>query len=246
MAVNLRRKISTVQIFHLNIDYLHCQCPFEQMEVVLVPGIDPGLEPETLRFANDFLAVNKSASSNMKLRTILTFLTLCTFVLAEVPYEPFVDRGMFYKTALDHENVCQQPIESGICRLHLPRYGYNTTSKQCGQFVYRGCDANRNNFRAEGGCKRVCIDRQPCPISSLVKPKQGCRYNEELNDRDCPKYELVCDVKSGSCPTDHQRAHLTSACTVKCSHSDNQCPGEEKCCRIGCNIICVPPVPDNQ
>uniref|UniRef100_A0A915IKY6 WAP domain-containing protein n=1 Tax=Romanomermis culicivorax TaxID=13658 RepID=A0A915IKY6_ROMCU len=113
---------------------------------------------------------------------------------------------------LDHENICKQPIQSGICMAYFPRYGYNSTT---------------------------------CPIPSLSKPKQGCRYNEEPDDRDCPKYEIVCDVKPGLCPTDHESAHIPNACSFQCSHSDDRCPGEEKCCKIGCNVICVPPVPAN-
>uniref|UniRef100_A0A915KW44 WAP domain-containing protein n=1 Tax=Romanomermis culicivorax TaxID=13658 RepID=A0A915KW44_ROMCU len=53
-------------------------------------------------------------------------------------------------------------------------------------------------------------------------------------------------IKPGSCPTEINDIPYKDACTIECSHSDSRCKRKEKCCKIGCNIICVPPVFGNQ
>ncbi|NXX41697.1 WAP protein, partial [Tricholaema leucomelas] len=48
--------------------------------------------------------------------------------------------------------------------------------------------------------------------------------------------------KAGFCPA---RAGLfpTYDCRAQCWH-DAECPGQEKCCRSGCDYICLPPAPE--
>uniref|UniRef100_A0A915IN15 Uncharacterized protein n=1 Tax=Romanomermis culicivorax TaxID=13658 RepID=A0A915IN15_ROMCU len=156
-------------------------------------------------------------------------------VKAEIPYDQFIDK------ALNHERVCiEPPAFVGMCRAAFPRFSFHKSDNQCKRFIYGGCDGNENNFETEGHCKRVCIDKQTCPVPELQKPREGCRYDESLNEKGCPKYVIVCDVKSGKCPNDHAKAHQ-DACVVECGYGDDKCPGAEKCCKIGCNRICVAP-----
>uniref|UniRef100_A0A915KWW4 BPTI/Kunitz inhibitor domain-containing protein n=1 Tax=Romanomermis culicivorax TaxID=13658 RepID=A0A915KWW4_ROMCU len=167
--------------------------------------------------------------------SLLCFCAVFIRLNAEVTYNPFVDK------ALKHQNVCNQTFSvAGHCRdVHL-RFSYDQETKECKKFIYGGCRGNENSFDTEGHCKRVCINKQPCTIPSLQKPKAGCRYDESLNDNGCPKYEIVCDVKPGQCPTDHERAR--NSVIFGCDYSDNRCNGVEKCCKIGRSHICVPPV----
>uniref|UniRef100_A0A915KKM3 WAP domain-containing protein n=1 Tax=Romanomermis culicivorax TaxID=13658 RepID=A0A915KKM3_ROMCU len=79
-----------------------------------------------------------------------------------------------------------------------------------------------------------------CDIPSLQKAKAGCHYDKSLNENGCPKNIIVCDVKPGQCPTDHEKGRKNIV--IECDHSDEICDDAEKCCKIGRSRICVPPV----
>uniref|UniRef100_A0A915KL08 BPTI/Kunitz inhibitor domain-containing protein n=1 Tax=Romanomermis culicivorax TaxID=13658 RepID=A0A915KL08_ROMCU len=145
-------------------------------------------------------------------------------------------------TALNYNNVCKQPIERGFCKMYYRSYGYNTTTERCQQFAFGGCDGNENNFETERGCERVCVRKKPCRIRRLRKPRPGCRLEMKIDDRDCPQYKLVCDVKLWSCPTKINDIRYKNACTTECGRTEARCKGGKKCCKIGCSTICVPPV----
>uniref|UniRef100_A0A915IM03 BPTI/Kunitz inhibitor domain-containing protein n=1 Tax=Romanomermis culicivorax TaxID=13658 RepID=A0A915IM03_ROMCU len=154
---------------------------------------------------------------------------------AEIPYNPFVDK------ALNHQDVCYQTSAvGGRCRAFFPRFSYHPRRNECKKFIYGGCHGNENSFDTEGHCKRVCVDKQPCAIPSLQKPKAGCRYDESLNENGCPKNVIVCDVKPGQCPPDRETGRRNIV--YQCDHSDEICDGAEKCCKIGRSRLCVPPV----
>ncbi|KAL6256932.1 hypothetical protein P5V15_011867 [Pogonomyrmex californicus] len=57
--------------------------------------------------------------------------------------------------------TCQLPIERGLCRAYITRYGYNSISGQCERFIYTGCQGNANNFKSMALCEEACmmIDR---------------------------------------------------------------------------------------
>nr|P81906.1 RecName: Full=Inducible serine protease inhibitor 2; Short=ISPI-2 [Galleria mellonella] len=48
---------------------------------------------------------------------------------------------------------CTLPLETGICRAELHRFGYDTKLKECTQFVYGGCHHNENNFKKLEVCR---------------------------------------------------------------------------------------------
>nr|ADK26057.1 Kunitz-type protease inhibitor precursor [Galleria mellonella] len=51
---------------------------------------------------------------------------------------------------------CTLPLETGICRAELHRFGYDTKLKECTQFVYGGCHHNENNFKSLEDCRAAC------------------------------------------------------------------------------------------
>ncbi|XP_063714794.1 amyloid-beta precursor protein-like [Symsagittifera roscoffensis] len=58
----------------------------------------------------------------------------------------------------DDSNVhrCDQPSKVGPCRAAMPRYFFNTVTKECEMFIYGGCNANRNNFVSLVDCQIAC------------------------------------------------------------------------------------------
>ncbi|XP_073488720.1 carboxypeptidase inhibitor SmCI-like [Aquarana catesbeiana] len=68
--------------------------------------------------------------------------------------------------------VCEQPRDPGPCKAHVKRYYYDQETETCKDFIYGGCEGNRNNFKTEEECKRICIsvcnqppDPGPCKAS---------------------------------------------------------------------------------
>ena len=48
------------------------------------------------------------------------------------------------------------PIETGMCAAYFVRYGYNSTSQQCEEFIYGGCGGNENRFKSMEECRHAC------------------------------------------------------------------------------------------
>ncbi|KAI0239009.1 Kunitz-type serine protease inhibitor bitisilin-2 [Lamellibrachia satsuma] len=51
---------------------------------------------------------------------------------------------------------CYLPAETGPCRAYFPRWYYNCATCKCEKFVYGGCKGNRNRFKTERACRRIC------------------------------------------------------------------------------------------
>lgn len=58
--------------------------------------------------------------------------------------------------AFNSAETCNLPPVVGHCAAAIPRYFYNSTSKQCEPFIYGGCQGNKNNFASETECLLHC------------------------------------------------------------------------------------------
>ncbi|CDW53412.1 Kunitz BPTI and Lustrin cystein domain containing protein [Trichuris trichiura] len=63
------------------------------------------------------------------------------------------------------DTVCMAPVEDGEGKYSLPRYYYNSLTKQCLPFTYSGSGGNRNNFLSLGDCESACPG-QPATTSA--------------------------------------------------------------------------------
>lgn len=54
------------------------------------------------------------------------------------------------------EDKCSQPVSFGICRAAFKRYFFNSTTMQCQEFIYGGCQGNDNNFKSLEQCQMEC------------------------------------------------------------------------------------------
>ncbi|TRY62158.1 hypothetical protein TCAL_03701 [Tigriopus californicus] len=69
-----------------------------------------------------------------------------------------------------NEDVCSQPKKVGRCRAAVPRYYFDSESKECKSFYYGGCDANENNFETAEICEARTKeeDKEEGPLHILV------------------------------------------------------------------------------
>uniref|UniRef100_A0A8C8SWD3 Serine peptidase inhibitor, Kunitz type 2 n=1 Tax=Pelusios castaneus TaxID=367368 RepID=A0A8C8SWD3_9SAUR len=101
--------------------------------------------------------------------------------------------------------LCLLPRVVGRCRAAFPRWWYNATSRECQQFTYGGCGANRNNFLVEDACQRKCVsapggeDLNEIPLASRKIPQsevagEPSRRGEQASN--AFGYEELCLAKA--------------------------------------------------
>jgi hypothetical protein len=45
---------------------------------------------------------------------------------------------------------------TGLCMAIIPRFYYNSVTKNCESFDYGGCQGNGNNFHTKAKCEAAC------------------------------------------------------------------------------------------
>ena len=58
--------------------------------------------------------------------------------------------------AQDGCNICHLQAVTGPCRAFLLRWYYDVDARNCEQFVYGGCQGNKNRFLTYKGCMNKC------------------------------------------------------------------------------------------
>ena len=53
-------------------------------------------------------------------------------------------------------NICNLPHERGNCYGYFHRWGFDSTTGKCVQFIYGGCGGNANNFETIEACEQKC------------------------------------------------------------------------------------------
>ncbi|XP_063425011.1 papilin-like isoform X2 [Mytilus trossulus] len=71
-------------------------------------------------------------------------------------------------------DLCLSNPDPGMCEGYFPMWSYNVTSNRCEQFVYGGCDGNRNKFSTEKQCYMSCGTSLNLPS---VCQKLSCQEN---------------------------------------------------------------------
>ena len=56
----------------------------------------------------------------------------------------------------DSVDLCSLPPLTGPCKARFRRYFYNSSSGECEQFIYGGCQGNDNNFNTVKDCEAKC------------------------------------------------------------------------------------------
>ncbi|XP_070549180.1 uncharacterized protein [Ptychodera flava] len=91
-----------------------------------------------------------------------------------------------------------------------------------------------------GSSVGICIE--------MCSGDADCTGNKKCCSNGCghvcvsPEVEPI--VKDGVCPAGSGSSRTSVVRCMQVCESDQDCPGRKKCCQIGCDVICVDPVPD--
>ena len=79
-------------------------------------------------------------------------LTACSDTCVQPQKLPRASAGLDLYVA----DPCQQEKDDGPCRAAMPRWFFNKQTQSCQEFLYGGCQGNKNNFRSRSECELQC------------------------------------------------------------------------------------------
>lgn len=96
---------------------------------------------------------------------------------------------------LSSSETCEKPPVQGNvqCMAYIPRWTYNSTDRNCVEFIWGGCAKTDNNFATETLCRTTCAEypnikdghtetttqRQPNPVISPRESENICDLPSE-------------------------------------------------------------------
>ncbi|NP_001267819.1 cysteine rich BMP regulator 2 precursor [Hydra vulgaris] len=69
-------------------------------------------------------------------------------------------------SAIDSSEVCKLAPDTGACYAYFPRWHFDISTGTCKEFIYGGCQGNKNNFKSKDECLRLCGDRDK-PLAAM-------------------------------------------------------------------------------
>ncbi len=66
-------------------------------------------------------------------------------------------------------HACQITADPGPCTAELIKFFYDSMAQRCRQFIYGGCDGNKNNFNTEAECLQTCTHNHIGDISQSLR-----------------------------------------------------------------------------
>uniref|UniRef100_A0AC35G5J9 BPTI/Kunitz inhibitor domain-containing protein n=1 Tax=Panagrolaimus sp. PS1159 TaxID=55785 RepID=A0AC35G5J9_9BILA len=107
---------------------------------------------------------------------------------------------------------CEHQVSEGVGDAMIKRYYFDTDTKRCREFTYRGAKGNANNFLTQEDCEIVCpVNPNPCSTGEPL-----------LNDK---KEPLICGG-ADTCPSGYF-CHIGGA-----PETTNCCPGTRRPCDL--------------
>ncbi|KAF3818209.1 hypothetical protein GH733_012517 [Mirounga leonina] len=74
-------------------------------------------------------------------------------------------------------DFCRVPKTEGRCQASSPRWWYNVTDGSCQQFVYGGCEGNKNNYMTKEECLEKCAGVTENTIDDLATSRNGADFS---------------------------------------------------------------------
>nr|ACH56928.1 single Kunitz protease inhibitor [Simulium vittatum] len=74
--------------------------------------------------------------------------------------------------SLAQENVCNLPVDEGVCRALFKRFYYEPATDSCKEFYYGGCEGNGNRFKSKKECILKCQKNKQLIKTRKRKPKK--------------------------------------------------------------------------
>nr|XP_022333272.1 uncharacterized protein LOC111130469 isoform X4 [Crassostrea virginica] len=112
------------------------------------------------------------------------------------------------------QDVCQLTSDSGPCKASIPRWFYDYNDGICKEFVYGGCEGNKNNYETREACESTCSRQHVC--KPFVSGQIQClaymrRYKFDPNTGDCSQFIY------GGCGGNSNNFGSLDACHRKCA-----------------------------
>lgn len=94
----------------------------------------------------------------------------------------------------NNADICQMPVDTGLCNEFHARWFYDPSSKTCLPFVYTGCGGNKNRFKTFDICIKFCGEikehipettKSPCPLSNCDQLQCPFGKEEKVDDQGC-------------------------------------------------------------
>ncbi|KAJ8679348.1 hypothetical protein QAD02_015135 [Eretmocerus hayati] len=105
-----------------------------------------------------------------------------------VQHQPCLDQADCTFNTATAKVVCMEKTDKGPCRGYFEHWSFNPQKRTCIPFIYGGCRGNRNNFRSQEECMKVCSvvrdslsDGQPPSQSLDYEPSHV--YNDRANQQ---------------------------------------------------------------
>ena len=86
-------------------------------------------------------------------QNMFSTLAACTQTCVQPQVLPRANAGLDLYVA----DPCQQEKDDGPCRAAMPRWFFNKQTQSCQEFLYGGCQGNKNNFRSQAECQLQCL-----------------------------------------------------------------------------------------
>lgn len=100
----------------------------------------------------DSILESDDAAPDLTTNTLLTLTERQDFPTYEETTNPSPNYSAEEVTTHD----CQLPADPGPCVAEQIKFFYDVSTQRCRQFIYGGCEGNRNNFVTESDCQQSC------------------------------------------------------------------------------------------
>ncbi|XP_077551055.1 papilin-like isoform X2 [Haemaphysalis longicornis] len=74
-----------------------------------------------------------------------------------------------FKAPADFEIYCKPEKETGPCKASIPRWWFNVKTGQCEQFIYGGCQGNKNNYATKRQCDLTCLRTRTATTTAAIR-----------------------------------------------------------------------------
>ncbi|XP_012630211.2 kunitz-type protease inhibitor 2 [Microcebus murinus] len=64
----------------------------------------------------------------------------------------------------NYEEYCTAKAVTGPCRAAFPRWYFDAEKNACDNFIYGGCQGNKNSYASEEACMHRCFGKQLYPV----------------------------------------------------------------------------------
>ncbi|CDW53015.1 protein mig c; protein mig b; protein mig a [Trichuris trichiura] len=126
------------------------------------------------------------------------------------------------------QDVCALPADEGPCLASVPKWYYDSSTGQCTNFVYGGCEGNGNRFSSKEECQNLCRHSQVSDRSADV-----CQLDRDAGPCLDPISQWYFDRASqtcklftyGGCRGNENRFNTKKECEARCGPSQSSRAG---------------------